>query len=58
MTVAASIHTFSRLMRPSVNSKTCSIRNRTSRPFPGMPANRPVTVALTSCSTMQARSAW
>src|SRR3712207_1223094 len=47
MTVTVSIHTFSRLMRPARNSKTCSIRKLTCRPLPGTPARLPVTSPCT-----------
>ncbi len=47
---ALSIHTCSRLMRPSRKSKTCRMRKVIRRPLPGNPRNSPVTVPVIDCS--------
>ena len=41
-----SSQTFSRLMRSSLNSKMCRIRNVTRRPLPGIPRNVPGTLPV------------
>jgi len=50
VTDAPSSHTFSRLILPSRNSHTWSIRNVIRRPFPEIPRNSPGTVPVQSCS--------
>ena len=49
---------FSRLMRPSANSHTCSMRMQTRRPWPGMPRKWPWTVPVHWCSVTQKSSPW
>jgi len=51
LTIAAlSSQTFSRLIRPFRNSKTCGMRKLMRRPFPGGPGSDPMTVPVISCS--------